>query len=236
MHAQRGRKPNIVFIIADDLGVGDLSCYGQKHFKTPAIDRIAAEGMRFTQAYSGCTVCAPSRSVLMTGMHMGHTSVRSNPGGVPLLPTDVTVGEVLKSAGYATGGFGKWGLGDKGTDGVPWKQGFDEFFGYLHQVHAHFYYPEFLYANDKRVALEGNTGGKRTTFSHDVIAGKALDFIRRHKDEPFFCYMPLTIPHVELLVPEDELSKHRGKYPEWEFIDKNRHYADQKEGRAPTQP
>lgn len=232
LRAQRTRKPNIVFIMADDLGYGDLSCYGQKYFKTPNIDRIAAEGMRFTQAYSGCTVCAPSRSVLMTGMHMGHTSVRSNPGGVPILPSDVTVAEVLKSAGYATGGFGKWGLGDKGTEGAPWKQGFDEFVGYLHQVHAHFYYPEFLYDNDKRLPLKGNNDGKRTTYSHDVIADRALDFIRKHKDEPFFCYMPLTIPHWELLVPEDSLAQHRGKYPEWEFIDQNRHYADQKEGRA----
>jgi arylsulfatase A len=232
LRGQRRRKPNIVFIIADDLGYGDLSCYGQKYFRTPNIDRIAAEGIRFTQAYSGCTVCAPSRSVLMTGLHMGHTSVRSNPGGVPILSSDVTIAEVLKEAGYATGGFGKWGLGDKDTEGAPWKQGFDQFFGYLHQVHAHFYYPEFLYDNDKRVPLKGNDGGKRTTYSHDVIAERALDFIRSNKDRPFFCYMPFTIPHVELLVPEDSLSQYRGKFPEWAYLDKNRHYADQKEGRA----
>src|SRR5687767_13705540 len=117
--AQASRRPNIVFIMADDLGYGDLGCYGQKKIKTPNIDRLAAEGTRFTDVYAGCTVCAPSRSVLMTGLHMGHTSVRSNPGGVPLLPTDITIAEVLKSAGYVTGGFGKWGLGDKGTDGAP---------------------------------------------------------------------------------------------------------------------
>lgn len=232
LSGQRPRRPNIVFIMGDDLGYGDLSCYGQKHFRTPSIDRLASEGLRFTQAYSGCTVCAPSRSVLMTGMHMGHTSVRSNPGGVPILPSDFTVAEALKSAGYATGAFGKWGLGDNGTEGAPWKQGFDQFFGYLHQVHAHYYYPEFLYGNDKRAPLAGNEAGKRSTYSHDAIAGQALKFIRAHRDEPFFCYMPLTLPHVELLVPEDSLAEHRGKYPEWEYVDKNKHYADQKEGRA----
>jgi arylsulfatase A-like enzyme len=233
LHAQqRQRQPNIVFIMADDLGVGDLSCYGQQHFRTPNIDRIAAEGIRFTQAYAGCTVCAPSRSVLMTGLHMGHTSVRSNPGGVPLLPEDVTVAELLKKAGYATGGFGKWGLGDNGTEGAPWRQGFDEFFGYLHQVHAHWYYPEFLYDNGRRFPLKGNENGKRTTYSHDVIADRALDFIRRHKDEPFFCYVPFTLPHWELLVPEDSLNQYKGKFPEWAFVDKRKHYADQPNGRA----
>src|SRR3954452_12288060 len=154
--AQTAPRPNIVFIMADDLGYGDLGCYGQVKIKTPNIDRLATEGTRFTDVYAGCTVCAPSRSVLMTGLHTGHTSVRSNPGGVPLLATDVTVAEVLKSAGYATGGFGKWGLGDKGTAGVPWKHGFDQFFGYLNQVHAHFFYPEFLYDNDRRYPLPGN--------------------------------------------------------------------------------
>ncbi|MCW5981594.1 MAG: arylsulfatase [Bryobacteraceae bacterium] len=228
----RSRPPNIVFIMADDLGYGDLGCYGQKRIRTPNIDRIAAEGMRFTDAYAGCTVCAPSRSVLMTGLHMGHTSVRSNPGGVPLLDDDVTLAELLKPAGYATGCFGKWGLGDVGTDGVPWKQGFDEFFGYLHQVHAHFYYPEFLYRNDRRFPLEGNVNGKRVTYSHDVIAGQALDFIRRRKDGPFFCYVPFTIPHVEFLVPEDSLAEYRGKFEEKPYRDPNNHYAPQDEPRA----
>jgi arylsulfatase A-like enzyme len=229
---QRGRQPNIIFIMADDLGYGDLGCYGQKIIKTPNIDSIAAEGMRFTQAYAGCTVCAPSRSVLMTGLHMGHTSVRSNPGGVPLLASDVTVAEVLKQAGYATGAFGKWGLGDNGTDGVPWKQGFDEFVGYLNQVHAHYYYPEFIYSNDQRLPLEGNTDGARKTYSHDVIAERALSFIRRHKDKPFFCYMPVTIPHLELLVPEDSIREYKGKIEEKEYVDKRRHYADQPDARA----
>jgi arylsulfatase A-like enzyme len=226
------RRPNIIWIMADDMGVGDLSCYGQKYFQTPNIDRIAREGMQFSQAYAGCTVCAPSRSVLMTGFHMGHTSVRSNPGGVPLLKEDVTVAELLKQAGYATGGFGKWGLGDKGTDGAPWLQGFDQFFGYLNQVHAHWFYHEFLYDNDKRYPLEGNVDGKRTTYSHDVIVSKALDFIRANKDKPFFCYMPVTVPHMEILVPEDSMKPFRGKFPEREYVDKNKHYADQPELRA----
>jgi arylsulfatase A len=225
--AQGRRKPNIVFIMADDLGYGDLGCYGQQYIKTPNIDRLAAEGMRFTQAYAGCTVCAPSRSVLMTGLNMGHTSVRSNPGGVPILSSDVTVAEVLKSAGYATGGFGKWGLGDIGTGGVPWKQGFDEFFGYLNQVHAHYFYPEFLYLNDKRVPLAGNENGGRKTYSHDAIAERALDFIRKHKDGPFFCYMPFTIPHLEWLVPEDSMEPYKGKVPQQAYVDKRKHYADQ---------
>jgi arylsulfatase A len=214
LRAEAKRPPNIVFILADDLGWGDVGCYGQKRIRTPNIDRLAAEGTRFTDAYSGCTVCAPSRSVLMTGYHMGHTSVRSNPGGVPLLKEDVTAAQVLKAAGYATGGFGKCGLGDIGTDGVPWKHGFDKFFGYLHQVHAHFYYPPLLYDNEKEFPLEGNENGKRTTYSHDVIAGAAIDFIQRNAGRPFFCYMPFTIPHWELLVPEDSLAEYKGKFPE----------------------
>jgi arylsulfatase A len=229
---QRRKQPNIVFIMGDDLGVGDLGCYGQKIIKTPNIDGIAADGMRFTQAYAGCTVCAPSRSVLMTGLHMGHTSIRSNPGGVPLLPDDLTIAELLKQAGYATGGFGKWGLGDNSTEGAPWKQGFDEFVGYLHQVHAHYFYPDFIYSNDQRLPLEGNAGGHRKTYSQDVIASKALDFIRRHKDQPFFCYMPLTTPHLELLVPEDSLREYQGEVDEEPYVDPRRHYADQPNARA----
>lgn len=217
------RPPNIVFIMADDLGYSDLGCYGQKHIRTPNIDRIAAEGMQFSDAYSGCHVCAPCRSVLMTGQHMGHTTVRSNPGGVPILASDRTIAEVLQPAGYVSGGFGKWGIGDVGTDGVPWKHGFEQFFGYLHQVHAHFYYPKLLYDNERKYPLAGNTEGRRTTYSHDVIADKCLEFIRRHKDDPFFCYVPFTIPHWELLVPEDSLAEYRGKFPEMHFA--RSHYA-----------
>jgi arylsulfatase A-like enzyme len=226
------RPPNIIFIMADDLGYGDLGCYGQTKIRTPHIDALAAEGLRFTDAYSGCTVCAPSRSVLMTGLHMGHTSVRCNPGGVPLLPGDVTVGEVLKRARYATGCFGKWALGPIGTAGVPWKHGFDEFFGYLHQVHAHSYYPEFLYTNDREYPLKGNTEGKRITYSHDVIANRTLDFIRRRRKEPFFCYVPFTIPHRELLVPEDSLAEYKGRFPEDVPVAERQYYGDQPAPRA----
>ena len=203
--------------MADDLGYGHPGCYGQKLIRTPNIDRLAQEGMRFTQAYAGCTVCAPSRSVLMTGLHMGHTPVRANGGGMPLLDDDLTAAEVLNRKGYATGCFGKWGLGDAGTTGVPTRQGFDEFFGYLHQVHAHFYYPEYLWHNEKKVTLPGNANGARGQYSHDLILERAVDFIRRSANRRFFCYVPVTIPHVELVVPEDSMEPYRGKFKE-EFI------------------
>lgn len=225
--------PNIVFIMADDLGYAELGCYGQKKIKTPNIDRLAAEGVRFTQAYAGCTVCAPSRSVLMTGYHMGHTSVRENSGGVPLVPGDVTVAEVLKEAGYTCGGFGKWGLGDINTEGVPTKQGFDEFFGYYHQVHAHYYYPEFLWDNDEKYVLEGNENDGRKIYTHDVIMERALSFIRKNSNNPFFCYLPVTIPHTELLVPEESMAEYAGKFPEPKpFVDERGHVADQAQPRA----
>ena len=215
------RRPNIVFIMADDLGYGHLGCYGQRLIRTPSIDRLAAQGMRFTQCYAGAAVCAPSRSVLMTGLHGGHTSVRGNTGGIPLLPEDVTVAEILHQAGYATGLFGKWGLGEHGTMGVPTRQGFDEFFGYLHQIHAHFYYPEYLWHNDRKYPLEGNDG-KSGRYAHDEIVVKALDFIRRHKDEPFFAYIPFAVPHYELLVPEDSLREYQGKFSETPYRGRGR--------------
>jgi arylsulfatase A len=224
---ERISKPNIIFIMADDLGYGHLGCYGQTKIRTPFLDRMAAEGMLFTQCYAGCTVCAPCRSVLMTGKHMGHTSVRGNSGGIPLLDEDVTVGEVLREAGYRTGLFGKWGLGDARTSGVPNKQGFDEFFGYLHQIHAHFYYPEFLWKNNEKFALSGNLNGNRKQYTHDLISDAALEFIRSNRDRPFFAYLPLTIPHYELLVPEVSLKEYKGAFPETPYIDKRRHYADQ---------
>ena len=221
-------RPNIVFIMADDLGYGHLGCYGQDKIRTPHIDRMAAEGTRFTQVYAGHCVCAPSRSVLMTGRHSGHSSVRVNGGGAPLLPQDITVGEVLKEAGYATGVFGKWGLGDLGTAGVPNRQGFDEFFGYLHQVHAHFYYPFFLVKNETKFLLPDNEGERRQKYSHDLITDHALDFLRRQKDRPFFLYVPFTIPHFELLVPEDSFAEYKGKFPEpFEYVDRRNHYATQ---------
>lgn len=231
--AAPARKPNIVLIMADDLGWGDIGPYGQDKIRTPHLDRLAREGMRFTDAYSGCTVCAPCRSVLMTGLDMGHTPVRSNAGGVPILPGETTVADLLKQAGYATGMFGKWGLGDIGTQGVPWKHGFDEFYGYLHQVHAHWYYPRYLFHNDRKVMLPGNENGGRGTYSHDAIAGKALDFIGRNRDNPFFCYVPFTIPHWELLVPEDSLAEYRGKFPEdGKLNDPRGHYGRQEHPHA----
>ena len=211
--ASAARRPNIVWIMADDLGLGELGCYGQKHIRTPHIDRLAAEGTLWRTAYSGHTVCAPSRSTLMTGLHSGHTPIRSNPGGVPILPGETTVAEVLHAAGYATGLFGKWGLGDIGSEGVPWKHGFDEFFGPLHQAHAHFQYPRFLYANDKEFPLPGNSDTARVTYGNDVMAERAVDFISRRKDKPFFLYYSPTIPHFEPHVPEDSMAEYRGKFP-----------------------
>ena len=195
--AQSAPPPNIVFIMADDLGYGDLGCFGQKIIQTPNIDRLAAEGIRFTDAYAGCTVCAPSRSVLMTGKHMGHTSVRANTGGVPLLAEDVTVAEVLKQAGYMTGAFGKWGIGDIGSDGVPWKQGFDTYYGYLHQIHAHNQYPGFLFSNDDVRPFPQNLGGYKEIYGNDLIARMATGFLREagSKKKPFFLYLALTLPH-----------------------------------------
>lgn len=216
-------KPNIVYILADDLGYGDVSSYGQKLFKTPNIDRMATEGMRFVQHYSGSTVCAPSRSSLMTGLHTGHTQIRGNKpwqpeGQWPLADSAITVAEALKEAGYATGAFGKWGLGFIGTDGDPENQGFDEFYGYNCQRIAHNYYPYHLWDNDKKVILEGNIDTLQGEYAPDLIHARALQFIEKHKDEPFFLYYPNVIPHAELLVPESYMQPYRGKFlPEKSF-------------------
>jgi len=192
--AAEARRPNILFIVLDDLGYGDFGCYGQKHIRTPHTDRIATEGTRFTDCYAGGAVCAPSRSCLMTGTHTGHTAIRANAGTIPLLASDVTVAQVLKQAGYATGGFGKWGLGDAGSGGAPTKHGFDRFFGYLHQVHAHNHYTDFLWDNDRKASLNGRYGA-------DVIAEKSFEFLRDHRDKPFFLYCCYTLPHAEFRVP-----------------------------------
>jgi arylsulfatase A-like enzyme len=213
--AQTPKKPNIIFILADDLGYGDLGCYGQKKIKTPNLDRLAKQGMRFTQAYAGSTVCAPSRCVLMTGKHTGHAHIRGN-SLVPLRPEDITVAALLKRAGYVTGLIGKWGLGEPGTTGVPTKQGFDYFFGYLNQVHAHNYYPDYLWRNEDKVPIEGNVveknvATKRTQYSHDLFAEEALRFVEKNKAKPFFLYLAFTIPHANneagklgMEVPSDE--------------------------------
>jgi len=202
--AQTRRKPNIIFIMLDDMGYADLGCYGSKALNTPRIDRMAAEGMRFTNAYSGCTVCAPARCALMTGKHLGHATVRGNTGGIPMAASEVTVAEVLKTQGYVTGGFGKWGLGDINTEGVPEKNGFDLFYGYYHQIHAHDYYPEYLIRNGEKEFLAGNAEGKRQDYSHYLIFEETKRFIREHREEPFFCYCPWTPPHGRYEIPEDE--------------------------------
>ncbi len=185
----RVHKPNIIFILADDLGYGDLGCYGQRVIKTPNIDQMAKEGLRFTQCYAGSTVCAPSRCALMMGFHTGHARVRGN-ALVPLLPLDTTVAEILKQAGFATGLVGKWGLGEPGSTGIPNKKGFDEFFGYLNQTHAHDYYPEYLWKNEEKYFL------KKGEYSDDLFTRDALDFVRRRKDHHFFLYLAYTIPHA----------------------------------------
>jgi len=184
------RRPNIIFIMADDLGQYDLGCYGQKGILTPNLDRMAAEGCRFTQCYAGSTVCAPCRSVLMTGLHTGRTRVRGNSsrvggvppqGRVPLLDSDVTVAEVLKEAGYATGMTGKWGLGEPGTSGVPNNQGFDEWFGFLNQRHAHTYYPEYLWRNGQFEVVWGNMGGYEGQWAHDLFTEFALHSAKQER-------------------------------------------------------
>lgn len=193
-------KPNVIFILADDLGYGDLGCFGQKLIRTPHIDRLAAGGMRFTQAYAGATVCAPSRCSLLTGLHNGHAYIRGNreiePEGQQPMPADTfTAAHLMKRAGYVTGLVGKWGLGLPGSQSTPNRMGFDEFFGYNCQRKAHEYYPEYLWRNDEKVMLDGKS------YSHDLMAEEALAFVRRHRGRPFFLYLAYTIPHAKLQVP-----------------------------------
>jgi arylsulfatase A-like enzyme len=197
------RRPNIVWFMYDDLGSAELGCFGQKRIKTPHSDRLAREGLRLTSCYAGGSVCAPSRSVLMTGLHLGHTPVRANALTVPLEPGDVTVAELLQQAGYTTGGFGKWGLGDANTTGTPKKQGFDEFFGYLHQTQAHNYWPEYLRDGDDKVPLQQNVGRKMGVYSADLIAERMYRFLERNRSKPFFLYATPTLPHAEFHPPNE---------------------------------
>lgn len=246
--ADTARKPNIVFILADDLGIGDLGCYGQTKFKTPNIDRLAAEGMRFTNFYSGCSVCAPSRCTLMTGMHLGHATVRDNMQRAPgmegqhaMQPGTVTVAQLLKKAGYATAIVGKWGLGMPDDHSSPLDFGFDHHYGYLCQGMAHTYYPPYLWRDDRQEPLDGNppySYGQKAVielsgkiYSHDVMADDALNWVREHKDSPFFLYLAFTIPHVSLQVPEDSLAEYRGKWPETP-VTNSKHYANHPTPRA----
>lgn len=253
-NAWQTEKPNIIFILADDLGYGDLGCYGQKLIETPNLDQMAKEGIRFRNFYAGNTVCAPSRSVLMTGMHMGHTYVRGNAGGdmriQSLRDEDVTVAEVLKTSGYTTGLCGKWGLGEvtksqPENSGLPNQQGFDFFYGYLSQTHAHNYYPAFLWKNKERVPLRNQvvaagrerpdwlfTPGyatKRVDYSHDLVMDQALSFVQDNHSKPFFLYLSLTIPHAN-----NEGTRGTGngqEIPDY-GIYKNKPWSDQDKGQA----
>ena len=230
--AESDSKPNVVFILADDLGYREMGCFGQKLIRTPNLDQLAKEGMRLTQHYSGNAVCAPSRCVLMTGKHPGHAFVRSNKstppeGQQPIPDSEITLAELMKRRGYVTGAFGKWGLGGPESAGRPLNQGVDRFFGYNCQAHAHSYYPSYLWDDEQHVTLnntppvpghaslaegadENDPGSydefKGQDYAPDRINAAVLDFIREHKDEPFFLYYPTVIPHVALHVPDEELT------------------------------
>ena len=236
-HAQKQnskeKSPNVIFIMADDLGIGDLGCYGQERIKTPAIDALAEQGMKFTQHYSGSTVSAPSRCVLLTGKHTGHSFIRGNKGytaadgrqyDLNLADEEVTLGEVFKTKNYTTACVGKWGLGGPSAEGHPNKQGFDYFFGYLGQGNAHNYYPTQLFENNTPVQL----GGK--VYTHDLIMEKALGFLDKNAEKPFFLYLTPTIPHADIIVPNNELFDYDGKFEEVPYPGKG--YRPQEKPRA----
>ncbi len=240
VHARTAERPNIVLIMSDDLGYSELGSYGQKLIQTPHLDQLARQGMKFTRNYAGNAVCAPSRCVLMTGKHPGHAWVRNNSevkpeGQRPIPESEVTIAEILQSAGYVTGAFGKWGLGNPGSVGDPNNQGFDRFFGYNCQRHAHSYYPSYLWSDDKRIELNNNPAVpghasladgadpadpasydifKGQDYAPDRINEQALSFIRENKERPFFLYYPTVIPHVALHVPDEELGPYLAK--KWE--------------------
>jgi arylsulfatase len=205
-----------VLIVADDLGSAELGCYGQKIIKTPNVDKLAANGAKFTRFYAGNAVCAPSRCALMTGKHMGHATIRNNrevkpEGQHPINATDVTVAELLKAKGYTTGAMGKWGLGMFGSTGDPLKHGFDLFYGYNCQRHAHSHYPTYLYRNAERFDLPGNTGDTGPSYTQDLFEQEAVRFIEVNRAKPFFLYLPFIVPHVAVQVPEDSLAEYKGK-------------------------
>jgi arylsulfatase len=225
--AAAGRRPNIIFILADDLGWAELGCYGQTKIRTPNIDRIAAEGIRFTQHYAGSPVCAPSRCVLLTGLHAGHALVRDNrenggwgpdqpEGQLELTASTITVGHLLQRAGYTTGAIGKWGLGGPGSTGEPNRQGFDHWYGYLCQRVAHNHYPTHLWRDRRRENLDGNTWGNLTgrQYAPDLMADDALRFIKENRDRPFFLYFATPVPHLAIQVPDDSLAEYKGVWPD----------------------
>ncbi|MEY4386576.1 MAG: hypothetical protein RLY20_1859, partial [Verrucomicrobiota bacterium] len=213
------KKPNIIFILSDDVAQGDLGCYGQKLIQTPNLDRMAREGLRTTQAYCGTTVCAPSRTSLMTGLHMGHSPIRANreiksEGQMPLPVGTFTVAQLLKSASYSTACIGKWGMGMFDTTGSPLKVGFDHFYGYNCQRKAHSYFPAYLYNQDQRFDLPGNDGntkvtGKGAIYAQDLISNEALKFVRENKDRPFFLYYAATLPHGAFQINDQGIYKDR---------------------------
>lgn len=225
------RQASIVFIMADDLGYQELGCYGQQKIETPHIDRLAAEGMRFTQYYSGSAVCAPARCNLMTGKHGGHAYVRDNyaigdpnsfQGQLPLPADTVTIASLFRQQGYITGAFGKWGLGGVSSTGDPLNQGFDRFFGYNCQSHAHNLYPKYLISDRENITLEGNTRGLTgKQYAPQVIADEMLKFIRENKERPFFVYYATVLPHLALQVPEEDLNRYKGKWPETPYKGKS---------------
>jgi arylsulfatase A-like enzyme len=203
--ASAAEKPNIVYIMADELGYYEPGFMGGRNIQTPNLDRMAAGGIRFTNMFAGSSVCAPTRCCLMTGRHAGHASIRANGGGTPLRADEATIASMLKPLGYATGGFGKWGCGGRGSTGVPEKHGFDVFFGYYDQVHAHTYYPPYLVRNSREVPLAGNNGGRTgKTYSQYVIHDAALKFIRHNHKTPFFAYLPYTPPHGNFDIPDTD--------------------------------
>lgn len=233
--AQNNSKPNVIFILADDLGIGDLGCYGQRVIKTPHIDNLASNGVLFTNHYSGSTVSAPSRCSLLTGKHTGNTYIRGNKGykhengfyyDLPLKKEEVTVAELFKEKGYKTVCYGKWGLGGPDSEGHPNNQGFDYFFGYLGQGNAHTYYPKQIFENNSPVVLN------KKVYTHDLIAGKALDYIKT-ESEPFFMYLSITLPHAELIVPEEDRAGFKDQFPEIPFVkSENGSYCSQEQPRA----
>ena len=257
VHA-RETPPNIVFLLADDLGYGDLGCYGQQKIRTPNIDRLAAEGMRFSMHYAGSNVCAPSRCCLMTGQHTGHGYIRENEqakgyseGQVPVPDHWLKLSPLLKKERYTLGGFGKWGLGPMGSSGDPLKQGFDRWYGYNCQAVAHNYYPTHLWDNENHLRLDNPNFsahqklpagadpndpasyarylGKQ--YAPDLIAAKAREFLQTNKDRPFFLYYPTTVPHLALQVPEDSLREYAGRFPETPYTG-DRNYLPQRQPRA----
>jgi arylsulfatase A len=227
------QPPNVIYLFADDLGYGELGCYGQKWIKTPHLDRMAAEGIRFTQHYSGSPVCAPARCTLMTGKHTGYAYIRNNgnppgrprddengifPGQNPIPESEVTIATMLKQKDYATAAIGKWGLGYEGSTGDPNRHGFDLFYGFICQIHAHNHYPRFLWRNGEKEVQPGNdrtlTG---ETYSQDRFTEEALAFIRENRDRPFFLYVPFAVPHLSIQAPEESLAQYKGKIPEEEY-------------------